>query len=38
MEAIAVILAFVAGLAVMGGASVTWGIDSREPYADDRRR
>jgi hypothetical protein len=38
MEAIVTILAFVAGLAVLGGASITWGVDSREPYPDDRRR
>lgn len=38
MEVIVTILAFVTGLAVLGGASITWGVDSREPYPDDRRR
>lgn len=38
MEAIMTILAFVTGLAVLGGASITWGADSRESYADDHRR
>ena len=38
MEAIMTILAFVTGLAILGGASITWGVDSREPYPDDRRR
>ena len=38
MEAIITILAFVTGLAVLGGASITWGSDSRETYTDDHRR
>lgn len=38
MEVIVTILAFVTGLAVLGGASITWGVDSREPYPDDRLR
>jgi hypothetical protein len=38
MEAIVTVLAFVTGLAVLGWASITWGVDSREPYPDDRRR
>ena len=38
MEAIVTILAFVTGLAVLGGAAITWGVDSREAYADDHRR
>jgi hypothetical protein len=38
MEAIITILAFATGLAVLGGVSITWGVDSREPYPDDRRR
>ncbi len=38
MEAIFTIFAFVTGLAVLGAASITWGVDSRDPYPDDRRR
>jgi hypothetical protein len=38
MEVIVTILAFVTGLAVLGGASITWGVDSREPYPDDHQR
>jgi hypothetical protein len=38
MEAIVAILAFVTGLAILGGASISWGVDSREPYLDDHQR
>lgn len=38
MEIIVTILAVVTGLAVLGGASIAWGVDSREPYPDDHRR
>jgi hypothetical protein len=38
MEAIMTIIVFVTGLAVLGGASITWGVDSRESYPDDHRR
>ena len=37
MEAIAVILVFLTGVAVLGLATITWGADSRERYLDDRR-
>ncbi len=38
MELIVTILAFVTGLAVLGGASINLGADSRESYPDDHRR
>jgi hypothetical protein len=38
MEIVVTILAFVTGLAVLGGASITIGSDSRESYLDDHRR
>ena len=38
MEAIFTIFAFVTGLVILGGASITWGADSRETYTDDHRR
>lgn len=38
MEALVTFLAFLTGLAVLGAASITWGVDSRDPYPDDRRR
>jgi hypothetical protein len=38
MEIVVTILAFVTGLAVLGGASITWGVDSRESYPDDHQR
>ena len=38
MEAIFTILAIVTGLAVVGAASITWGVDSRESDPDDHRR
>jgi len=38
MEVIVTILALVTGLAVLGGASIGWGVDSRDAYPDDHRR
>jgi len=38
MDIVVTILALVTGLAVLGGASITWGVDSRESYPDDHRR
>ncbi len=38
MEIIFTILALVTGLAMLGGASNTWGVDSRDDYPDDHRR
>lgn len=38
MELVVTILAFVTGLAVLGGASITFGADSRETYPDDHQR
>jgi hypothetical protein len=38
MEATMLILAVIAGLAVFGKATITWGVDSREPIADDHAR
>lgn len=38
MDIVVTILAFVTGLAVLGGASITLGADSRESYPDDHRR
>ena len=38
MELVLTILALVTGLAAVGGASMTWGADSRETYPDDHRR
>jgi hypothetical protein len=38
MEAFVTIIAFVTGLAMLGGASITLGVDSRESYPDDHRR
>ena len=38
MEIVVSILALVTGLAVLGGASVTLGADSRESYPDDHQR
>jgi hypothetical protein len=38
MEIVVTILALVTGLAVLGGASITWGADSRESYPDDHQR
>ena len=38
MEIVVSILAFVTGLAVLGGASIRLGVDSRDSYPDDHRR
>jgi nitrogen fixation-related uncharacterized protein len=38
MEAVLTIFAIVLGLAAVDAASLTWGVDSREQYRDDRRR
>ena len=38
MEATMLFLISVFGLAVLSGASVTWGVDSRETYRDDHAR
>jgi hypothetical protein len=38
MELVVTILALVTGFAVLGGASITWGVDSRESYPDDHQR
>jgi nitrogen fixation-related uncharacterized protein len=38
MEAVFIIFAIVLGLAALDAAALTWGVDSREPYQDDRRR
>jgi nitrogen fixation-related uncharacterized protein len=38
MEAMMLILVTIVGLAVLGGASVTWGADTREQYPDDHAR
>jgi hypothetical protein len=38
MDIVVTILAFVTGLAVLGGASITLGADSRESYPDDHQR
>jgi hypothetical protein len=38
MEIIVTIFALVTGLAVLGGASITLGADSRESYPDDHQR
>jgi hypothetical protein len=38
MEITMLVLAIFFGLAALGGASQTWGADSREPYPDDHAR
>jgi hypothetical protein len=38
MEIIVTIFALVTGLAVLGGASITWGVDTTESYQDDHQR
>ena len=38
MEAVFIIFTIVLGLAVLDVASLTWGVDSRESYRDDRHR
>jgi hypothetical protein len=38
MEIVVTILALVTGFAMLGGASLTWGVDSRDSYPDDHQR
>lgn len=38
MEITMLVLAILFGLVALGGASQTWGTDSREPYRDDHVR
>lgn len=38
MELVVTILALVTGLAVLGGASINLGVDSRDSYPDDHQR
>ena len=38
MELVLTILAVMTGLAVLGGASINLGVDSRDTYPDDHRR
>jgi len=38
MEAVMMIFAVIAAFAALGGASFTWGTDSRERIADDHAR
>ena len=38
MKATMMFLVMIIGLAVLGGASLTWGADSREQYQDDHTR
>ena len=38
MEAMMLFLISFIGLAVLGGASMTWGADSRDTYLDDHAR
>ena len=38
MEAIVMLLVVVIGLALLDVAALRWGVDSRDPIADDRRR
>ena len=38
MELVLTILALVTGIAVLGGASINLGADSRDTYPDDHRR
>ncbi len=38
MEAVMMFLITIIGLAVLGGASASWGADSREQYQDDHVR
>jgi hypothetical protein len=38
MEAPFFVLAFMMGLFALGAFSITWGVESRETYLDDRRR
>ena len=38
MEAVMMFLITILGLAVLGGASASWGADSRPQYPDDHTR
>ncbi len=38
MEIVVTILALVTGLAALGGASINWGVDTRDSYPDDHQR
>lgn len=38
MDIVVTILAFVTGLAVLGGASINWGVDTTDSYPDDHQR
>ena len=38
MEAIVMLLVVVIGLALLDVAALRWGVDSRDPIADDHRR
>ena len=38
MELLATIFALVTGLAVLGGASINWGVDTTDSYEDDHQR
>ena len=38
MEAVMLFLISMVGLIVLGAASLTWGVDSRETYGDDHAR
>jgi nitrogen fixation-related uncharacterized protein len=38
MEAMILLVVMIVGLAVLGAASIAWGVDSREPYPDDHTR
>ena len=38
MEATMIALILIIGLVALGGASFTWGADSREQYPDDHTR
>lgn len=38
MEAVMTFLITIIGLAMLGGAAITWGADSRDPYPDDHAR
>jgi nitrogen fixation-related uncharacterized protein len=38
MEAVMMILITILGLAALGGASASWGVDSRPQYPDDHTR
>jgi hypothetical protein len=38
MEAIVLLLVMIVGFTVIAGASLTWGVDSRESYLDDHQR